>query len=220
MKKGIISLVLMGLLMIISSGTSVDSVFGKEKEIKLDPPAASLNIDLIDALKSRHSSRDFLDKTLSPRDLSTVLWAADGVNRENGKRTAPAPYGKNVVAIYVAMKQGVYLFEPVGHKLISVSDKTINGKIGSQGDIAKASHVLILVGKINEFPFIVRKEDRLRMANATAGTIAQNVYLAANALQLGTRLVEGLNQKEIKETLDLKDDEIPLYIMPLGYPKE
>lgn len=196
------------------------SAESKGKDILLDNPQGQFSVDLGTALKSRHSSHDFIDRGLAMKDLSTILWAANGVNRERGKRTAPAPFGKYIIELYVAMDQGVYLYEPDEHKLQYISDQNIKSKVGKQGDIKKASCVLMLVAKAHRLPFIVKKEDRLPMAHATAGCIAQNVYLAANSLKLGTRLVASLNDKIIKEALALKDEETPLYIMPLGYPKE
>lgn len=190
------------------------------RDILLPTPAGSLDTELVRTLKSRHSTRDFQDREVSLKDLSTVLWAGDGVNRENGKRTAPTPFGKYVIDIYVTMKEGVFLYQPNENKLRLIADDPINNKAGMQGDTKKASHLLILIGKPNEFPFFVKKEGRISMINAAAGCIAQNIYLAANAMGLGTRLVEGINAKAIQSGLRLKKDEVPLYIMPLGYPKE
>ena len=40
------------------------------------------------ALADRHSEREFANKKLSLQDLSDLMWAAIGINREDGKRTA------------------------------------------------------------------------------------------------------------------------------------
>lgn len=218
MKMRIKWMMLAGLIVNLISLSAVGCAQNKGKDISLEEPA-SFNVDLLTALKSRHSSRDFLDRDVTMKQLSTVLWAANGLNRENGKRTAPAPFGKYVVDIYVTMKQGVFLYQPNENKLQFVSSNPINNKAG-QGDTKKASHLLILVGKPNDFPFFVKKEERSPMIHAEAGCIAQNVYLTANSLGLGTRLVAGINAKEINVGLGLNKNEIPLYIMPLGYPKE
>lgn len=220
LKKGVALLAFIPLLAGCFSMGLKGSAESKGKDIVLETPPSQFNVDLGVALRTRHSSHDFVNRDLAMKDLSTVLWAANGVNRTKGKRTAPAPYGKYIIDLYIAMDQGVYLFEPDAHKLLFVSDQDIRAKVGKQADIKKASCVLVLVAKIHRMPFIVKKEDRLPMAHATAGCIAQNVYLAANSLKLGTRLVEGLNDKIIKETLALQNEEAPLYIMLLGYPKE
>lgn len=195
------------------------AVAGQGQDIALEPFSHQFSKDLGNALISRESCRDFSAQEVSLKNLSAVLWAANGVNREKGKRTAPAPYGKYVIDLYVVMEKGVYLYLPDEHSLQFVSERAIKDKVGKQGDIKKASHVLVMVAKTHRLPFIVKKENRLPMAHATAGCIAQNVYLAASALDLGTRLVEGLNEKIIKETFALQKEEEPLYIMPLGYPK-
>ena len=207
---------LLGCLALGSKGLAKES----ERNIVLDPPQELFHIDLGEALSSRRSTRDFIQQDVTLQDLSTVLWAANGINRKDGKRTAPAPHGKYVIDIYVAMDQGVYLYDAEQHRLGYLSDYNLKAKAGKQGDIKKAYCVLILVAKTHRFPIIVNKEDRLLMSHATAGCIGQNVYLAANALQLGTRLVQWQNEKIISEVLELQKNELPLFIMPLGYPKE
>ncbi|HEX2953029.1 MAG TPA: nitroreductase family protein [Bacillota bacterium] len=220
MKKEQIGEAVIMLIITIILASTICTAQNTGSDIMLKPSPDSLAKSLYYTLKNRHSSRDFAEHEVSLKDLSTILWAANGVNRATGRRTAPAPYGKNVVAIYVATKKAAYLYQPEHQRLKFVSYEVLNHRIGTQEDIQKASDVLILVGRIREYPPIVSTNERIQMAHATAGCIAQNVYLAANALKLGTRLVEWINVKEIKRGLDLKDDEIPLYIMPLGYAKE
>ncbi len=214
-----------GLALILIAGFILNStiltipLFSESKDIKLADPQSSLGMDLITALENRKSARDFSDKIISLKDLSTILWAADGVNRKDGKRTAPSAFGIYYINIYVASSEGTYLYDPQNKTLKFISDAGIKNRIGSQGDIPKASHVLILTAKLNMMPIYVNKESGKAMANATAGCIAENVYLAADALGIGTRIVASMNIKGITDELKLGSDEIPLYIMPLGYPK-
>jgi SagB-type dehydrogenase family enzyme len=217
--KGVLMMGIMATILSFS-GIGCADPKGQDKDIHLPAPNISFKVDLGDALKARHSSRSFTEKQISREDLSTILWAANGINRENKGRTAPAPFGKDLIDIYVTMREGVYLYQPAANRLKWITNKPINDQVGKQGDIRKASHVLILVGKIGTLPFIVKKEDRITMAHATAGCIGQNVYLAAEALHLGTRMVQSMNANLVKTAIHLKDDHIPLYIMPLGYPKE
>ena len=50
-------------------------------DIRLPKPSLENNVTLMQALQNRHSSRNFADKQISDEVLSTLLWAADGVNR-------------------------------------------------------------------------------------------------------------------------------------------
>ena len=63
------------------------------------------------ALSDRHSDREYADKELSLQDLSDLLWAANGINRPDGKRTAPSALNKQDIDIYVIMKEGAYLYD-------------------------------------------------------------------------------------------------------------
>lgn len=187
--------------------------------INLDQPLSSVNIDLIEALKQRKSTKEFKNNRISTQELSTILWAANGVNRTDGKRTAPAAYGKYFIDIYVAADQGVYQYEPVKHQLNLISGQNIKSKLAGQNFVKNASHVLIITANLNEFPFFVKNEERIACANATAGCIGENVYLITNALKLGTCLMSSIDRKFIRESLNLKAEQLPLLIMPIGFPK-
>ena len=208
-------------LSLITIGTGAAfAVAAAGTDIKLANPPESLGVDLMDALLQRQSIRSgFTGRELSQRDLATILWAANGVNRKNGQRTAPTALGKYFIDLYVAANAGVYQYDPDGNLLRRVSAHNIKGRIGTQSDIGTASHVLILVAKLRMLPPAMDRTAKLSMANGTAGTIAENVYLIAAALKLGTRLVASLNENNIRTELQLDPDDVPLYIMPLGYVK-
>jgi nitroreductase len=88
--------------------------------------------------------------------------------------------------------------------------------------MADAQAVLLIAGDLSGFAKRAARAGRARQrewCQATAGCIAQNVYLAAAAFKLGTVMAAGLNADVARKGLALGEDEIPLYIMPLGYPK-
>ena len=70
------------------------------------------------ALSDRHSDREYADKELSLQDLSDLLWAANGINRPDGKRTAPSALNKQDIDIYVIMKEGAYLYDTKTNSLL------------------------------------------------------------------------------------------------------
>jgi nitroreductase len=215
MKKAIAFLMIALFLMMTATVT-----LGEDKDIPLTEPKLDPAVDLLTAFKLRQSTRSFTDKKVSIADLSTVLWAADGINRADGKRTAPAAMGKYVVTIYVLSDQGVFCYQPKKQLLKFISAKKLKTKVGNQADIGTACYVLLLTARLNGYPVFIGQKERLAFAHATAGCIGENVYLMANALKLGTRLVASIKTQEVKTGLALEKDETPLYIMPLGYPKE
>ena len=187
--------------------------------INLDEPLSTVNIDLMEALILRKSTREFSNYRITPKELATILWAANGINRKDGRRTAPSAYGKYFVEIYVASDQGVYLYEPVKHRLRVVSGENIKSKVAGQKLVSAASHILIITANLNEFPFFVKNNERIACAQATAACIGENVYLTTGALKLGTCLMSSIDKKFIQENLKLKENQLPLFIMPIGLPK-
>lgn len=187
---------------------------------QLTRPPEQLGVDLMTALKNRHSDKTYVETPVTTEQLATILWAANGVNRENGKRTAPAPMNMPYLQIFVISRDGASLYHPAGHTLSSVSPKDIRNALPKQAAYASASHLLLLVADLSQFtkPEIAT-ESKLLWAHCNAGHIGQNVYLAAAALGLSTCMVANINLETARSELRLRDDQIPLYLMPLGHSK-
>jgi len=186
-------------------------------DIVLEKPNASVGIDLMKALQLRKSTKSYISKQISFEALSTILWAANGVNREGGKRTAPSSYGRHYLDIYVVSNQGVHLYDPLKHCLKVVSNENIKTLIALQKYVEEASHIIVMVADSTRFHQLTKI--KMAAAYATAGCIAQNIYLTANSMNLGTCLVVNLKADVIRDKLKLKEHETPVFIMPLGYPK-
>ncbi|MDR3361992.1 MAG: nitroreductase family protein [Desulfovibrio sp.] len=88
--------------------------------ITLPPPDKSGGAPLMKALSERRSSRAFSEQALSRQQLSDLLWAAFGVNRQDGRRTAPTANNSRKVAIYAATGTGVWLYDGAAHTLTKV----------------------------------------------------------------------------------------------------
>ena len=214
LRRYFILLVLFISLIIFNAPASSQS-----NNITLDKPKSSINVDLMTAYQLRKSTKSFLTKEISMGDLSTILWAANGINRENGKRTSPSAYGKYYMEIYVVSDNGVYIYDVPKHELGLITGENIKMQIANQTYVGEASHVLVLTTNLSKFHPLVKEEAKIPASFATAGFIGQNIYLLTNALNLGASFVVGIKQEVIKEKLKLKDDEIPLCVMPIGYPK-
>ncbi|HSV95611.1 MAG TPA: nitroreductase family protein [Spirochaetota bacterium] len=181
------------------------------------PSIAGMN--LIEALAARSSVRAFNEKPLSNDDLGAILWAANGVNRPGGKRTAPAAYGRQYIKLYVVSDEGAWLYDAEAHRLAAIANAGRKKDVATQGYVTRAPHILVIVADLGRFPlFVTGRDDRIRVAHSTAGCVAQNVYLMAAALKAGTCMVAGVDEKGARRALSLTKDELPLYVMPLGYP--
>jgi len=186
-------------------------------DIALDRPRANLGVDIMDALQMRKSTKSYSTKEIPIEDLSNILWAANGVNRENGKRTAPSSYGRHYTDLYVVSDQGAYFYDPVKHSLGLVTTENVKNQIALQKYVGEASHIIVIVSDSTRIDPLSKNKEAA--AYATAGCIAQNIYLTAGAMNLGTCLVLSLKADVIKDKLALKEHETPIFIMPLGYPK-
>jgi nitroreductase len=142
----------------------------------LPSPRTAGGMPLMDALKLRRSTRDYSDQPLSPQILSDLLWAANGVNRASDLRTAPYWRHIMVIDIYVAMADGVWLYDPIAHALLPLSKDDIRAKTGEQDFVGVAAVDLIYVAH-GERMTDVGSEDRHLFASVDAGFIGQNVYL-------------------------------------------
>jgi SagB-type dehydrogenase family enzyme len=188
------------------------------QDIILPKRPSAVPADMVKALENRKSVRDYTAARLTLQDLSAILWAANGVNRDYGRRTAPSAFGNEYIDIYVVSDEGAWRYDASAHRLKAAAPAGLKARIASQRFVGRASHVLVLVADPGKFPgFFASGEERLRWAHATAGAIAQNVYLMSAACGVGTCLVAGIDGEAIRKGLGLSAEAMPLYVMPLGY---
>ena len=106
-----ISLILTALLFITAMNAQ------ELKVIKLNAPDKARGTAVMKAFSDRHSNREYAAKDVNIQDLSDLLWAANGINRTDGKRTAPSALNKQDIDVYVIMKEGAYLYDAKAHAL-------------------------------------------------------------------------------------------------------
>lgn len=191
----------------------------EKSDIDLGKPPASFGVDLADALKMRKSTKEYTPEVIPSAQLGEILWAANGMNRDDGKRTAPTPRGLYFINIFVLGKDGIFLYVPEKAQLTKVSEKNILDKAGTQPYMASCSQMLALVANFKAYSTDIPQEEKIRTAAITAGCIAQNVYLACAALKRSTCLVVSMNEAALRQALSLGVDDLPLLIMPLGIPR-
>ena len=95
--------------------------------VVLPPPAMPAQATLEQALKKRRSTRSFLaEETLSLQTLSTLLWAAFGVNRPgSGGRTAPSAHNWREIEVFAVLGEGAYRYDPRAHRLLLVKGQDL-----------------------------------------------------------------------------------------------
>jgi len=195
-------------------------------EISLLKPDTTGGMPLHQALSQRHSVRSFTDQEVGLREISQILWAANGITRpESGKRTAPSPMATYPACIYLANNQGVYLFDPQTMKLTLMVEGDHRSRLSGQKSVLTAPVSLIVVSDTAKMRRTMDERwkgnpenERLAVLFCAyeGGAIAQNVYLQATSLGLATVFVGGFNKREITDLLRLRG-EMVLLVMPIGY---
>jgi nitroreductase len=189
--------------------------------IKLDEPNFAKKVTLMDALKQRRSTRSFADQAINKQDLSNLLWAAGGINRNNGGRTVPL---LGDIGIYVAMQSGVYLYQPKNHELKRILSEDIRLQISEQNTVKQAPLVFIYAIDDNSFSPFMRKAMKkahgmdFYYGNQTAYS-TQNVYLYACSNNMNTVVIGGFKREFVDEKLMFDESRNSYLIQPVGYTK-
>lgn len=207
-------------LLIVFSMVKAQETGSRPKEIKLPAPRVDGGRPLMQCLKDRQSQREFSPDPLPLQVLSDLLWAAYGINRpESGKRTAPSAVNWQNIDIYVALADGLYLYEPKEHKLIQLLAEDIRGLTGTQPFIKEAPLNLIYVADLAKIPRGTDEDKRFYSA-AHTGFISQNVYLFCASEGLATVVRALINREELAKKMGLRPDQQITLAQTVGYPKK
>lgn len=174
-----------------------------QKEIQLPVPSKSGGMPLMEALSKRSTNRS-MDSTrhLSEQQLSDLVWAAWGINRPDGRRTAPSALNRQEIDLYLIGRSGAYLYDAKEHKLIPVAEGDHRAEVNNQEFTKTGDWILIFVADYSR----MNSDDAQRnaiTAGIDAGLIAQNVYLYGASEGLAVVVHMSLNQKEVAEILHL-----------------
>jgi nitroreductase len=185
----------------------------------LPAPRSTGGMPLMDALKLRRSTRAYSERPLESQVLSDLLWAADGVNRPSGDRTAPYWRHIMVIDIYAAMADGVWLYEPKAHALLPHVTNDLRAETGTQDFVGVAPLDLVYVAH-GERMSDVGPEERRLFASADACFIGQDVYLFCASAGLATVFRGSANQVKLGAALNLPDGQFVTFAQTVGYPRE
>jgi nitroreductase len=173
----------------------------------------------MECLNARHSVRGYSVRPLQPHVLSDLLWAAFGVNRsETDGRTAPYWRHVLVIDVYVAMADGVWLYEPKSHSLLPYQSRDLRAQTGTQDFVATAPLNLIYVAhgeRMSDIPV----EDRRLFASVDAAFIGQNVYLFCASEGLGTVFRGAVDFEKLGRALSLSAGQFVTSAQTVGYPQ-
>lgn len=188
--------------------------------IKLLEADKTLDVSLMKALADRASQREFADKPLSLEDLSSLLWAANGVNREDGKRTAPSAVNAQDIDIYVCLASGAYLYEAKENQLRRITSEDLRTAVSGQQEMT-APVFLVMVGDLSRYPerLADKKDVVASFAAMDAGYVSQNIGLYCAAAKLATVPRATMDKETLAKALKLTDSQVLLLNNPVGYMK-
>ncbi len=176
-----------------------------------------------EALKQRRSTKRFGRGDIAREKVLEVLWAANGVNRpDSDGRTAPAWHGAKNIDIYVALEDGVSLYDPVANALEKVSEADIRADVSPTAFVRRAPAVLIYVSDRQKLEAAAgdiatsAPEELEIAARVNSAVMAQNVYLFCAAEGLGTCLLGTVDRAAIHSALEFQEHLTVTYIQPVG----
>ena len=190
------------------------------KVAHLPKPRMQGGMPLMEALKNRHSSRQFdAGKGLPDQVLSDLLWAAFGVNRKDGRRTAPSAMNWQEIDIYVVKANGIWRFDAKAHELSLVAEGDRRALTGRQPFVKDAAANLVYVADFSKAGRGSEADKTLYTA-ADTGFIAQNVYLFCASEGLGAVVRGSIDRAALSKAMNLKDTQRIILAHSVGYPPQ
>lgn len=206
-------------------------------EIKLPQPSYDSGTSIEKTLLNRRSVREYKDDPLTLKEVSQLLWAAQGLTDPGGARIAPSAGALYPLEVYLVagnvegLKSGVYRYVPDGHKLVLIKEGDIRNELGraavEQASVGDGAIDIVISGVYERTTgkYNTQVHDDLtgadyprgvKYVHMEAGHASQNVYLQAESLGLGTVTIGAFDDAELKRLTGMSDEERPLYVMPVG----
>ena len=176
-------------------------------DIRLPEPNKTGKTTLMQALEDRHSDRVFSDQPVDTRTLSTILWSAYGVNREDGKRTIPTAMDQKDLNVYVFTHEGVWLYDADNNLLKQQTAEDHMPLFALQPYMETVPLVLVYTGSTADY------------AAMHAGSAYQNVALYASANNMASIVRGYFDHEGVAKVLSLPADQRVIITQAIGWRK-
>jgi SagB-type dehydrogenase family enzyme len=183
----------------------------------LPPPQTEGGKPLMQALKERRSTRALTDTPLTAQQLSNLLWAAFGINRADGHRTAPSARNWQEIDVYVVLADGAFVYDATAHALRRILAQDLRAFAGTQPHARNAAVTLVYVADARRMEG-ASEATRAEYAAADAGFIAQNVYLYCASAGLGTVVFASIDRERLAAALKLDRGQRIVLGQSVGWP--
>ena len=183
-------------------------------EMKLPAPQKTGGMPLMAALSKRATNRS-LDpaRSLSDQQLSNLLWAAWGINRPDGRRTAASAMNRQEIDLYLVGRKAAYLYDAKEHSLKLVAEGDHRSEVSSQ-DFAKNGDWIVIFAA----DYDTMGGGNEAIAGIDAGLIAQNIYLYGASEGLGIVVHASVDRDTISKVLKLRPAQHIMIAQTVGIP--
>jgi len=210
-------------------GQAPSSTMRGLQPILLPRPETDGGKSVLAALHVRKTVRNIREEKLPPQVLSNLLWAAFGVNRDKGSfgkpgRTAASASNSQEIDLYVALAEGVYLYEAMPHRLSPVVTGDFRSLAGRRG-AGTAPVRIFFVADLARYDTGSGQPDR-NIGNpefqksyyyVATGLIAANIYLFAASQGLAAWF-HNCNREAAGREFKLQPQQRVLFAQTVGYP--
>lgn len=194
--------------------------------VKLPQPNPAGRLSFEECLARRRSKRQLtINKPVTIQAVGQLLWAAQGVTSADGKRTAPSAGALYPLEIYLVagdvrgVDPGVYKYRPEHHWLRlhicgDLRAKLTSTALQQHALMDGAATVVIAADYGRTSTKYGSRGDRY--VHMEVGHVAQNIYLQAQSLALGTVMIGSFDDEALRGVMELPDNEAPLALLPVG----
>jgi len=192
------------------------------QDIILPAPVKSGGKPLMDALNERQSIREYTSDNLTLQQLSNLLWAGWGINRQaDMKRTAPSSRNTQEIDVYVTLQTGLYLYNAETNILEQIHNRDIRRLTGTQDFVADAPVNLVFVADMDKRD--IKKGDEISDSDllsswANTAFIAQNIYLYCASENLGCVIRGLVPREELAVEMGLRSNQRIILAQSVGVP--
>lgn len=175
-------------------------------DIKLSAPKTQGGAPILDTIKNRRSIRQISSKMLSDEHLSTLLWATWGISSEDGKRVVPTARNTQQMELYVAMKDGFYLYDAKENILIKKGSKDLREAVLGTQDFAKTTPVHLIIVSYDE-----------KYGEFHAGSMYENASLYCASENLACVVRALFDGEKLSKELSLEGGKKAVMSIAVGY---
>lgn len=195
-----------------------------EERITLPQPQVTGSVSLEAAIAQRRSVRRYTPENLKLEQIGQLLWSAQGITGgRDVLRAAPSAGACHPLVFYVCRDDGLWRYHPETHSLTRHVEQDVRealaGAAWRQKFLAEVPCVFAISAIMERTTGRYGERGEIRYVPMDVGHAAENMLLQAVALGLAAVPVGAFDDDAVGKVLTLPGQEVPMYLIPVGYPK-